>query len=280
VTANDTAGQPTRPIRRRKLYEEIAGRIEEMILAGQYRPGDHLPSEREIRKTFDVGRTSVREALFALQKMGLVEIVSGERARVTRPTADRLIDELAGAARHMLAQTDGVRWFQEARMLLETGLARQVAEIRTEQDLELIEQALKENRCAIDNPGTFVATDVPFHYVLPNILRNPIFMALHRALRDWMLEVRNITMKVPGSPERAYQAHKRIYEAIAAGKPDAAAEAMQEHLEEVDRVYWEAVTGRKSEHRGRIGHHAQAARPAGHGPPSHDWRNSWMNQRN
>jgi GntR family transcriptional regulator, sialic acid-inducible nan operon repressor len=243
VTGRETAMQPTRPVRRRKLYEEIAEQIEEMILAGRYRDGDQLPSEREIRKAFDVGRTSVREALFALQKMGLVEIVSGERARVTRPTADRLINELAGAARHMLAQTEGVRWFQEARMLLETGLARQVAETRTDQDLQLIETALEDNRRAIDNPGAFVATDVPFHYVLPTICRNPIFMALHRAMSGWMLEARNITMQVTGSTEHAYQAHKRIYEAIVAGDPDAAAKAMREHLEEVDRLYWNAVSG-------------------------------------
>jgi DNA-binding FadR family transcriptional regulator len=113
-----------------------------------------------------------------------------------------------------------------------------------EGDLELIEKALEDNRRAIDNLAAFVATDVPFHYVLPTISGNPIFKALHRAMSGWMIEVRNVTMQVPGSTERAYQAHKRIYQAIATGNPDAAAKAMRDHLEEVDRQYWNAVTGR------------------------------------
>jgi DNA-binding FadR family transcriptional regulator len=235
--------QPTHPIRRRKLYEEIADQIEEMILAGQYASGDQLPSEREIMEAFQVGRTSVREALFALQKMGLVEISSGEKARVTRPTADKLINELAGAARHMLAETDGVRWFQEARMLFETALARYVAENHKPEDLRLMEQALEDNRRSIDDPAAFIATDVPFHHVLPTISGNPIFMALHRAMSGWLLDVRNVTVKLPGSAERAYQAHRRVYQAIAAGDPDAAAAAMRDHLEDVDRQYWSAKGG-------------------------------------
>lgn len=85
---------------------------------------------------------------------------------------------------------------------------------------------------------------MPFHYVLPTICRNPIFMALHRAMSGWLMEARNITMQIPGSTERAFRAHKRIYEGIAAGDPDAAAKAMREHLKEVDRFYWEVVTGR------------------------------------
>jgi DNA-binding FadR family transcriptional regulator len=189
-------------------------------------------------EAFGVGRTSVREALFALQKMGLIRISGGERARVTRPTAERLIEQLAGAAHHMLAQTDGVRQFQQARMLFETALARYVAETRTEADLLLLEKALEDSRRTVDDPQAFIATDAPFHHVLPTISGNAIFMALHRAMSSWFVEVRTVTLRAPGSAERAYRAHKRIYEAIAAGDPDAAAAAMREHLEDVDRQYW------------------------------------------
>ena len=95
-------------IRRRRLYEEVAGRLEAMIQEGQYAPGDQLPSERELMKQFGVGRPAVREALFALQKMGLVAINSGERARVTQPTPKVVFESLAGAARHLLGASDGV----------------------------------------------------------------------------------------------------------------------------------------------------------------------------
>ena len=96
------------PIRRRKLYEEVASRIEEMIHVGRFSPGDRLPSEKEIMEELGVGRSAVREAMLSLQKMGLVTVRSGERARVTTPTANVLVHELSGAARLLLAQEGGV----------------------------------------------------------------------------------------------------------------------------------------------------------------------------
>src|SRR6476646_3875327 len=102
------------PIRRRKLYEDVALRIEEMILEGRYAPGDQLPAERELMEEFGVGRSAVREAMLSLQKMGLVTVSSGERARVTTPTAYVLVSELSGAARLLLSQEGGIGRFQEA----------------------------------------------------------------------------------------------------------------------------------------------------------------------
>ena len=92
------------PIRRRKLYEEVAARIEAKIRAGGYEAGDSMPAEREIMERFGVGRSTVREALLSLEKMGLIAIRSGERARVTTPTPRVLIKELSGAADLALAR--------------------------------------------------------------------------------------------------------------------------------------------------------------------------------
>jgi DNA-binding GntR family transcriptional regulator len=77
-----------RPIERRRVFEEIVERIEAMLLAGDLRPGDRLPPERELMRVFQVGRTSVREALFALQGKGVLALQAGERAPVTSPSAE------------------------------------------------------------------------------------------------------------------------------------------------------------------------------------------------
>jgi hypothetical protein len=69
-----------------------------MIREGRYAPGDQLPAEREIMEELGVGRSAVREAMLALQRMGLVTVSSGERARVTLPTAKVLVSELSGAS--------------------------------------------------------------------------------------------------------------------------------------------------------------------------------------
>src|SRR5260370_33062348 len=105
------------PIRRRKVSDEAALRLEAMIRDGTFPEGALLPPERGLMKMFGVGRASIREALYALGRMGLVQVRTGERPLVTRPTAENLLTELSGVARHFLAGSRGPEHFQEARAL-------------------------------------------------------------------------------------------------------------------------------------------------------------------
>lgn len=227
------------PIRRRKLHEDVAVRVEEMIREGRYPAGSHLPSEREIMLELGVGRSAVREALLSLQKMGLVVLSSGERARVTAPTATALIQELSGAARHLLAQEGGIRRFQEARMLFEIGLVRLAAKQATAEDMVRLKDALEANRLSIGDRAAFLETDVAFHYVIATIPRNTIFESLYNAVVEWLKEQRDVSGRTPQSSELAYSAHKRIFDAIAAADCIEAQAAMQEHLEQVSTLYWQ-----------------------------------------
>lgn len=227
-------------IQRRRLSDEVFARLEQMIHSGEFEPGDQLPSERDLMGRFGVGRPSVREALFSLQRMGLVEIHSGERARVTRPTAEILLNELGGAVRHFLADDPGVRHFQEARAFFEIGLARYAAEHASEGDLARLRQALAENEAALDDMEVFERTDVAFHFVLAEIPRNPVFVAIHEAVVAWLREQRNMSLRVGGVARDAYEWHARIFEAVAARDPERAAKAIQGHLADVARLYWRA----------------------------------------
>jgi DNA-binding FadR family transcriptional regulator len=228
------------PIRRRKLYEDIVEQLETMMLRGELAPGEQLPSERELMNTFQVGRTAVREALFALNRMGLVSIQNGERAIVTRPSAAALLDELSPTIRHMLQAQDGIRHFQDARTLFEVSLVRHAAQNAKANDVRALEAALQRNKLALGNHEAFIETDVAFHFVLAEIPRNPIFTSLHAAIAAWLKEQRAISVHQPTSPERAFRAHTRIYQAVAKHDPDAAERAMRQHLDEVSRFYWQA----------------------------------------
>lgn len=234
---------PLAIVRRRKLYEEVADQLERMIRDGEYAPRDQLPSERELMRQFGVGRPAIREALFHLRKMGLVEIRSGERARVTQPTPKVVIDALAGTARHMIAAPGGVHDFQDARIFFEVGLARHAARQASDEDIASFRQALEANRQSIGDMKRFERTDVAFHYVLAVIPRNPIFTAIHAALAEWLLEQRRTTL-APGEDLKAYQAHRSIYDAVLARDPDRAERAMRDHLNHVARRYADVIEGR------------------------------------
>ena len=229
-------------VRKRRLSQDVAEHLERMIRDGTFSESDRLPSERELMRHFGVGRPSVREALQHLRTMGLLEVGSGERARVTRPTPQVVIDALSAPVRHMIAAPGGVQSFQSARAFFEAGLARHAALHATREDIVDLESALEANRRSIGDLERFQRTDVAFHYVLAVIPRNPIFTAIHAALAEWLLEQRRTTL-APGEDAKAYQAHRAIAEAVASGDPDRAERAMREHLEYVARRYTDVVGG-------------------------------------
>lgn len=234
------------PIRRRKLSEEAALRLEAMIRDGTFPAGTMLPPERELMKIFGVGRASIREALFALNRMGLVLLRNGERPRVTTPTPETLITELSGAARHFLSQPDGAAFFQEARALFEIGIAKLAAERASDEDIARLRGALAANMAARGDTARFERTDVAFHYVLATIAKNPIFTAVHDALVEWLTSQRTMSLRVPGAEEGAAESHRRICEAVAARDPAAAARAMEEHLKEVAALVQRSKEGKVS----------------------------------
>ncbi len=124
------------PIQRRKLYHEVLDRLQHRIKSGELAPGDHLPSERELMEFYGVGRPTVREALQDMARSGIVEITQGERARVAVPTAQPLIEQMAGGAQHLLRiQPDMLDHLKEARVFLEAGMARLAAERASPNDV-------------------------------------------------------------------------------------------------------------------------------------------------
>lgn len=228
----------SRAIRRRKLFEEVAQGIQDLIRDEGLEPGDQLPPERELMATFAVGRSAVREALLSLQHSGLVEISSGERARLAHPDARVFVEQLSGAARLLLQQPGGIERMQDARALLEIGLARYAAGRASEEEIGAIEEALEANRKAIDRREEFMQTDLAFHEAIARATHNSIFIALFDAVFSWLAEQRLVSLESPGAYKAAYTAHKRIYEAIRDREPDRAARMMQDHLTSVVKLYW------------------------------------------
>ena len=224
-------------IRRRRLYEDVAERVEQRIRDDEFAAGARLPSEREMMREFGVGRPAVREALFHLSKMGLIELKSGERARVAVPTPMAVVEQLSGPARYFLSNPDGVRHFQEVRIFLEAGLARYAAEHASATDLGALADALEQNRLSIGDRRKFADTDVAFHFAIAVIPRNPIFTALHAAIFEWLKDQRTTTLGEPGQIRVAYAAHAAICEAVVARDPVRAERAMRAHLEQVSGLY-------------------------------------------
>ncbi len=227
---------------KRKKFEEIAEHLELSIVSGKLKVGERIASERDLMDQFQAGRSSVREALFTLQRKGLLSTTAGAVPRVAAPTADLMVRELSGIARLMLIRPDGVRELQEARSLFEEGLARQAAKVATDAQIADLREALRANEEAAD-PEAFIATDIAFHTAIARCCNNQCYLAVASAFTEWLHAQRAVSARAGVTREKAIAEHIAIFEAIAARDHIAAADAMEAHLRTVTTYFWRGVAG-------------------------------------
>jgi DNA-binding FadR family transcriptional regulator len=216
-----------RPLQR---YEQIAERLAADIRAGVLRPGERLPSERDLARTLEVSRASVREAIASLQVEGVVETRKGAGTFVAAvPPAEHGVHDASPSA------------VLEARAQLEPAVAR-LAAARGQRD----ETAEKLLAAMEDEPvelATWNRSDRLFHRQLAAMTGNPVLLAFadHVAsLMDQPLwqRLRDDSIAAPGRTRIHVAEHRMIYEAIVAGDGDAAAFYSVQHINRV-RAYME-----------------------------------------
>ena len=226
----------TEPIPRRKLHQEVLDRLLVRIRAGEFPPGAQLPSERELMDAYGVGRPSIREALQQLERAGIIGISHGERARVLLPTAQGIVGQMAESARYLLSvDADALDHLKEARILLESGIARLAAQRADAAGIALLRQRLDEHRAAgLDD---FLSRDIAFHRQIAVMSGNPVFPAAVEAMLGWLGASYVTLLRAPGAERLTLAEHQRIHDAIAAGDGEAAARAMTDHLSRANALY-------------------------------------------
>ena len=221
------------PIRRPRVSDQIVERLEYAICSGAVKIGDVLPSERDLMKSYGVGRPAVREALYTLAKRGIIELRSGSRPLVIAPDASAVMEDLSSTA-----QPDGVRNFQNLREYLEISLVRDAAKNATEAEIDGMKEALAANKKAIGNRKAFIQTDIDLHFAFASRTQNPIIVAIHNAMTRWLYEQRTVALHSPQIEQISYAGHEAIVRAVASRDPDAAEAAIRAHLHDVSDNYW------------------------------------------
>jgi GntR family transcriptional regulator, transcriptional repressor for pyruvate dehydrogenase complex len=224
-----------RPIRHPRLYERILEQILTLIRNGEWKPGEKMPTAKELAEQLGVGQSSVREAMSALKAMGLVEIRHGEGAFVRETQGDTTIQPLAML---LLMERDRALEAMEVRRFLEVGAAGLAAKNRTSEHLARIRKALEEmeNDCRNERLGD--ETDWQFHYAIVEATGNSFLLRLINTISDSLQTLlrynRERMFAEPGMGERLHMEHTAIYEAIAAGDSPLAEQRMDAHLSGVE----------------------------------------------
>ena len=226
------------PIQRRKLSEAVFERLLGEIQEGALRPGDSLPSERSLMETLGVGRPAVREALQALERMGLIQIRHGERARVSEPSFGQMVEQMGETMRHLLSHSPAsLEHLKEARATFEQEMARIAARKRSEGDLRRLRIVLDEQEAAMDDPPQFRALDGRFHREVASIGGNPIWPAVSEAVFGWLSAFHVDLVSAPGLERLTMEEHHQILDAVERRDPRAAGRAMADHLTRANELY-------------------------------------------
>ncbi len=239
--AEDTSGRRSRdtraergertmdvePIKSTRIYEEIVRQIKAMIAEGRLKSGDQLPPERDLAEKFLVSRTSVREALRALESLGLIEIRPGEGTFVREVSVESLIQPLALV---VASQREAIGELFEARRLLEPLIAGLAAVRATPDDIDDLRRILSEQEKEVAAGKTGLAQDAQFHAALGAAAHNRAITRIANALIDLLSQSREESLSIRGRPERSYADHRRVLEAIVRRDEAGARQAMVEHL--------------------------------------------------
>ena len=213
-----------RPVLRSRLYEQVADQISRWITENGLAPGDRLPPERELAQRLGVSRATLSQALVALEVIGVVVVRHGDGTVLTeRARTGPVIEAIR-------AHADRLPEIIEARDALETKLAALAAVRRTDADVAAIRAALAEMDRDIEAGGRGVDADEAFHGAVTAAARSELLAQMMAAIHDLIRETRLESLSQPGRPRESLTGHRKVADAIAAGDPDAAAQAMHEHV--------------------------------------------------
>ena len=216
-----------RPVSRATLPQEIVKALTDLIMKGVWKPGDLIPSEKELAVRFQVGRSTIREAVKSLAVLGVLEARAGEGSFVRAPTSELL----SGAFRWgVLLSERNLDDFVDVRALIEVECARRAAERRTPGLLEQLAASLEEMAAHQTEHDSFRESDTRFHMAIASAARNPIFETIGSTIQSIVRLWYPKTYFIPETKGLTLAEHRAIVDAIDAGDGEQAAQAMRQHL--------------------------------------------------
>jgi len=206
-------------------------------LSGVLENDTPLPAERDLMKQFGASRTVIREAIAVLSSRGLVESKPRFRPIVKKPSYTVALNVISHIVGPLLSQQGGVKNLFECRAFIERALVREAALSARKEDIHELREALAANFQAIDDSDQFYATDIAFHRVLYQIPRNPVLPAVQHGFMSWLAPHWDKMLRSPDRNRVNYKSHEAILMAIEGRDPEAAEEALTNHM----KTAWQFV---------------------------------------
>jgi GntR family transcriptional regulator, transcriptional repressor for pyruvate dehydrogenase complex len=232
-----------RLIRRQTITAQVITYILDLIKKGQVKPGERLPTEKQLIEELSVSRTCVREAIKSLESLQLISVRPKIGAIVLEPSSDALINAEYLSTSAFMQQAESLIEF---RKLLESSLVALAAEKATETDWAAMRKVLEEQEAALSMDRSTPSGDLRFHEAITSAnfrfhkavaaaTRNPLAIMVLEAISKPLADVSRRTNQMPGVPEAGLRQHWAIYRAIRENNPEKARRAMLLHLKAAER---------------------------------------------
>ena len=195
------------------IYDQIRGRI----MAGDLKPGDKLPSERDLMDMIQRSRPTIREALRLLEYAGLIRIVPGGRAIVNEPSITSLQQPLENI---MTLQSISDAELFEYRFYIEEMTAEWAAQRRTEEDLEDMRGCIESSRELVDDFDAFLRKEIYFRLLIAEASHNRLAIIMEQVIYNAVVNAMSIALSHRTQEERhrinvnVIGDNQRLYEAI------------------------------------------------------------------
>jgi GntR family transcriptional regulator, transcriptional repressor for pyruvate dehydrogenase complex len=225
-------------VRRNKVYEDVARQIERLILK-KLRPGDKLPSERELAELLSVSRSSIRDAIRSLELAGMVEPRQGAGTIVREISTNSLANPLANALKR---KEELMGELLDFRRILEPPLAARAATHASPEEISEMESILERQEQKLRKGESTIAEDSEFHYSVAMASGNSVVLKVLDILMDLLRDTRERSLQVEGRPQKSLAGHRKILNAIRRHDAEAAKVAMRRHIEDVEEIVLHEVS--------------------------------------
>ena len=218
---------------RTSVSDGIVEQMVDLISRDVLKPGDRLPSERELCKRLGVGRSSLREALRSLAVMGIIDGRVGDGTFVSNSNKRYLEKTLQWG---LLLDRKRVQDLIETRLMLESQTAFLAAQRVTPENIEAIEETLRGMETSIEEPEKYLEFDLQFHLTIARSTQNSILYSLLSMIRGYLQEWIKGSLAEPSTTQTETRAelslleHQKILDALRKGEANQAQQAMTEHI--------------------------------------------------
>lgn len=231
-------------VKSNKISQHIIDQIRSAIFEGRLKPGDKLPSEREMIGKFKVSKATLREALRSLEVLGFLEIRKGVSGGgfVTEVDMTKAKDSFTN---FLLFKNLKLRDLSEVRLLLEPYIAEKATRAITREDLKRLDKLIQESEYKIRNDIAFESRrdEIEFHRIIASIAGNPILMFILDFVENLLIDEKAILKPGKEFSIKVLKAHKRIYNRLLERDVKKVHEEMVKHIREVER---DLVTAQKA----------------------------------